>query len=364
VRPRLLIVITLAETGGAQTSVTSLLPELAQRFDVTVAASGPGPVVEAVRNAGARYVPLRLMRRDVSWRDPLALLELFVLCVRLRPHIVHAHSSKAGVLGRLAAWFARVPVRIFTAHGWAFAQYDEPVARFYLLLDRLVRPLTTRIVCVSQHTLDAGLAAHVCTAERSVVIANAVETDVPQAALDGDPPRIVAVGRLKEPKDFGLLAAALARVSVPYRAAIVGDGPDRAALEDPARATGVELLGERDDVPAQLAASDVFVLSSRSEGLPLSVLEAMAAGLPVVATAVGGVSEAATDGETALLVPPDDVDALEQALTRLLGDRELRRRLGAAGRARVLERFGLDAFLAAHLQLYRDELVARELPLP
>jgi glycosyltransferase involved in cell wall biosynthesis len=260
---------------------------------------------------------------------------------------MHANSSKAGGLGRIAAWLTRVPIRIFTAHGWAFVQQG----RSYLVLERLVRPLTTRFVCVSQATLDEGVAAGVCDASRSVVIPNAVDVDVPQASLDGDPPRVVSVGRLKAPKDFATLAEALGRVRVPHRAVVIGDGPDRALLEG-----RVDLLGERDDVARQLAASDVFVLSSTSEGMPVSVLEAMAAGLPVVASAVGGIPELV--GETALLVPPSDADALAEALDRLLADAELRRRLGAAARQRALEHFALDAFIDAHLQLYRDELAA------
>jgi glycosyltransferase involved in cell wall biosynthesis len=347
VRPRILIVVTLAEVGGAQTYVASLLPALAGEFDVTVAAHGDGPVVDAARRAGVRYVPLRFVRRDVSWREPLGLLELVLLCLRVRPQVVHANSSKAGVLGRIAAWLTRVPIRIFTAHGWAFVQQG----RGYLLLERFVRPLTTRVVCVSQRTLDEGLAARVCDAARSVVIRNGVDVDVPQASLDGEPPRVVSVGRLKAPKDFATLAAALSRVHASHRAVVIGDGPDRRLLEG-----RVELLGERDDVAQQLAASDVFVLVSTSEGMPVSVLEAMAAGLPVVASAVGGIPELV--GDTALLVPPSDPDALAEALERLLGDVDLRRRLGAAARQRVLEHFTLDASVEAHLQLYRDELAA------
>lgn len=361
-RPRLLLLVTLAEVGGAQTYVSLLVPGLVDRFDVTVAAWGPGPLRKAVESAGATYVPLQHVRRAVSpVHDPLGVVELVRLCRRLRPDIVHANSSKAGVLGRLAAWIARVPVRVFTVHGWAFMQYHGAASTLYLWLDRLVRPLTTSWICVSERTRDAGVAAHTCAAGRTIVIPNAVDVGAAERSrLDSDPPRLVSVGRLKEPKDFAALVQALARVRSPFCAAIVGDGPDRPLLAETIRAhdldARVELLGERDDVPAQLAASDVFVLSSRSEGMPISVLEAMAARVPVVASAVGGVPELVVDGETGLLVAPGDVDGLAHALERLLGDAETRRAFGEAGRRRAEERFDVTGFREAHVRLYEQAL--------
>jgi glycosyltransferase involved in cell wall biosynthesis len=361
-RPRILLLVTLAEVGGAQTYLAHLVPGLVAEFEVTVAAWGPGPLRAAVEAAGARYIALQHVRRDVSlWRDPLGLLELVRLCRRLRPDIVHANSSKAGILGRIAARIAGVPVRIFTVHGWAFAQYHGTASKVYLWLDRLVRPLTTSFICVSSQTRAAGVAARTCDPDATIVIPNAVDVaTAPRAELTGDPPRVVSVGRLKEPKDFVGLVRALAGTGVPFRAAIVGDGPDRPEIEGAVSARGledsVELLGERGDVAALLAASDVFVLSSRSEGMPISVLEAMAAGLPVVASAVGGVPELAEDAVTGLLVPAGDEAALRGALARILADAALRRSLGEAGRRRAEEKFDLPRFRAAHLELYRAEL--------
>src|SRR5204862_6700898 len=147
---RLLILVTLAEVGGAQSYVSLLLPALADRFDVTVAAHGPGPVEEAARSAGARFIPLEHVRRAINpWHDALGLLELVRLCRRERPHILHANSSKAGVLGRLAAYLSGVPIRIFTVHGWAFAAHRGIVGKLYLWVDRLMRPLTTLAICVA-----------------------------------------------------------------------------------------------------------------------------------------------------------------------------------------------------------------------
>jgi glycosyltransferase involved in cell wall biosynthesis/uncharacterized membrane protein len=369
-RPRLMFVITLAEHGGAQTYLSLLFPAVANRFDVTVAAHRPGPLEDAARVAGVRFVPLKHLRRAITpVHDVLGLVELIRLFRRERPDIVHASSSKAGVLGRLAAFVAGVPIRIFTVHGWAFAAYDGVAGRLYLWADRVVRPLTTLVICVSRRERELGLRARACTPGRSAVVHNAVDLRAfPVAVTRGEPPQIITVGRFAYPKDYVTLVRAVACVETDFHAIFVGEGPDRRAVANEIRRLGlapsVALVGARSDVPELLAEADVFVLSSRSEGLPMSVLEAMAAGLPVVATDVGGVSELVLDGETGLLVPPGDATALATALERLLRDEDLRRRMAASARARVEREFDLTTFQKAHVELYSRELERRGLPLP
>jgi glycosyltransferase involved in cell wall biosynthesis len=367
-RPRLLLLVTLAEVGGAQTYVRQLVEAMRDDFDVTVAAWGPGPLRHEVQARGASYVELRNVRRELGWRDALGLLELVRLCRRVRPDIVHANSSKAGILGRLAASATRVPIRLFTAHGWAFNAHSGVPARVYRWADRAMRPLTSAVICVSEQERSAGIAAGVCDADETEVISNAVALPAPASQAERGTPVVVSIGRLKPPKDFATLVHALARVAAPYRALVVGDGPERDHVTAAVRAEGladrVELSGTRDDVGDVLAGADLFVLSSRSEGMPMSVLEAMAAGLPVVATAVGGVPEVVVDGETGILVPPGDVQALADAIQRLLEDAALRARMGAAGRRRAKTSFALPAWAAAHRALYARLLGERGLPLP
>jgi glycosyltransferase involved in cell wall biosynthesis len=369
VRPRLVFLVTLAETGGAQTYVASLLPALVETCDVVVAAHGDGPLREAARSAGARFVSLRHVRRPVSpWRDLLGLLELLRLLRQEHPHLVHVNSAKAAALGRLAAWLAGVPIRIYTVHGWAFLAHRGLASAAYRWVERTLRPLTTVTVCVSENERQTGLAARACEEETTIVIRNGVTTRAGDLAEPRSArPRLVMVGRLQAPKDPITLVRALALVSARgLEALLVGDGPERAAVEDEIERLGVgsavRLLGERTDVPELLATAHVFVLSTRSEGLPLSVLEAMAAGLPVIASNVGGIHELVADGVSGVLVPPDDPDALAEAIERLVEDPSLAQRLGRAGRRRVAENFDLEAVREAHLALYRRMLATRGLP--
>jgi glycosyltransferase involved in cell wall biosynthesis len=370
-RPRLLFVVTLAETGGVVSYSRALLPGLAEPFEVVVAAHGDGPLKVLTEELGMRYEPLQHLRRPIHpFRDLLAVPELLQLIRRHRPHIVHAHSSKAGIVGRLAACLARVPVRIFTAHGWGFTLYSPPASWLFGTADRLMRAGTSMIVCPAHAVRNAGMRAHTCRAERSIVIPNAVDVAAFRRAHHSPrTPRILTVGRLAFPKTFELLLRALAILEPgTFRAAIAGDGPQRHQLEDAIAALGltnaVQLLGTRSDVVNLLADSDLFVLSSRSECLPMSVIEAMAAGLPVVASAVGGVPELVEHGRTGILVPPDDPALLADAIAQLARDAGLRRRMGEAGRARAEALFDVDGFRLAHVDLYARELARRDLPLP
>ena len=244
-KPRLLILITLSELGGAQTAVALLLPGLVGQFEVTLAAQGSGPLRDAAEAAGVRYVELDHVRRPIDpWHDALALVELIRLCRRVRPEIVHVHSSKMGVLGRLAAWLARVPVRILTVHGWSFAAYNGLTRSLFLWIERLMRPLTSTVVCVSEATRAEGLAAGVCDPQHTVVVHNAVDVRsfAPRSRRDGTP-EVVGVGRFAYPKDFTTLLAALRLVEAPCHVRLAGDGPGLTEVASALTRNGLSATG-------------------------------------------------------------------------------------------------------------------------
>lgn len=333
-----------------------------ERFALQVVLPAPGPL-------GAR---LKALGVDVHVADlaplvsPRALVRLASVLRRLAPDVVQSHGARSNVYTRLAGRLAGVPV-ISTIHN---ALRDYPVTptrlALYHAMDRLTLPMAARVVCVAGDLArDYG--------ERAVVIHNGVDLDdfdvtTPMATVGGRAdawPVVGFVGRLtpeKDPLTFVRVMAALGRTRPHVRALVVGDGPMRAEVERAAEALGVasrcRFLGERSDVPALLAAMDVVVLTSLSEGFPFVVLEAMAMERPVVATAVNGVPEIVEAGVTGLLAPRGDVGALTRATLDILSVPDVARRMGQAGRRRVAARFTARRMVDETHALYRRLLPA------
>ena len=297
--------------------------------------------------------------------DLRAVARLRRLLRRERADVLHTHTHfSLNVVGRLAARAAGVRV-IAHMHIENVFSPDPLVRGLQVALDNGTARLCRWIVTVSAAT-RAELLAQGYPRARTITIHNGIEVREPAlpATLEPPPPGpvLLEVGRLCDVKGQRELIAALPRLArADVTLLLVGEdieagGAYRLGLEGEARQLGltgrVRFLGRRDDVPALLAAADALVLPSWIEGLPLVVLEAMAAGVPVVASSVGGTPEAVVDGETGLLVPPRDVEALADALDELLGDPERARRLGQAGRRRAREHFDADTPARQILGLY------------
>ncbi len=367
--PHLVLVVTLSEWGGAQSYVYQLAQAARVRHDVTVLCGPGGSLVKRLRADGIPVVEIPAFRRGLHpLRDAQAFGQLTRFLSRARVDLLHANSTKAGLLSRLAAHRAGVRAVVFTAHGWAFTEGRSRLTRWLLAqAERIAATMTTRVICVSQHDHDLAARLGVAHPESMTVIHNGIDPvslsqdgreNFRRALGIGAEPVVIMVGRLAPPKDPVALLEALGGLPAGH-IVVAGDGPLRPRVEGAARRLElgrVSLLGFREDIPGLLQACDIFALPSHWEGLPLAVIEAMMAGLPVVATRVGGVPELVEHGVTGLLVPAGDVGALREALGALLADRELRARMGAAGRQRALERFTAQRMVRDTMDLY-DRLV-------
>ncbi len=292
--------------------------------------------------------------------------------------VLHVHGARAALFGRLAAASLgrRRPRVVYTIHGFAALHYPQPRRGLLLTIERALAPLTDRFIAVCHAEREALLAVGVGRPERVDVVWNGIRVarfrDVRLERADwraalGVPPDaflLTTICRLHKPRDFDTLLRAfwlVAEASPAARLLIVGDGPLRPQIErqigDLSLAQRVTLTGWRDDLPAVYAASDAYVLTTWGwEGLPLTVLEAMAAGRPVVATAAGGVPEAVMDGETGLLVARRDVDGLAEALRTLIEHPAQRLAMGAAGRARAEAHFAAGR-MVAHIATIYEQLL-------
>jgi glycosyltransferase involved in cell wall biosynthesis len=366
---RIAFVVTRANPiGGAQIHIQDLAVTLQARGHApTVILGGGGTLVDMLRGAG---VPVMVLPHLVvpihPVSDLLALREIRAALVSVNPDIVTVHSSKAGILGRIAARGLKIPA-ILTAHGWSFTPGISAVpAAAYRQIERLAGPLASRIITVSEFDRKLAIDARIADASRIVTVYNGIPdvSHTLRADARAAPPRLVMVARFGRQKDHRTLLHALSGLrSLPWTLDLVGDGPLTAEMVGLSASHGladrVRFLGQRLDVPEILARAQISVLATNWEGFPLSILEAMRACLPVVATAVAGVPESVADGQTGFLVPRGDVATLRDRIRRLLLDPELRHRQGAAGRREYERRFTLDAFLDRTVAVYEDALDER-----
>lgn len=360
--------ITRADAvGGATIHVRDLALALARHgCRTTVLVGGEGAVTEEFRRRGIAYESLRWLGRSIHpVRDGLAAAEVARVLRRLKPDLVSLHTSKAGLVGRVAAALAGVPA-IYTPHGWTVGDRISPSAgKVFTLAERLAAPLARRIINVCEEERALALRKHIAPARQLAVVHNGmpdVEARL-RAVPEREPARLVCVARFEAPKDHATLIEALARIAnLSWEAEFIGEGPLEEAARQLVEARGlanrIRFAGASARVAERLAAGQLFVLPTLSEGFPRSILEAMRAGLPAVASDVGGVREAIVDGITGSVVPRADAAALATALAPYVADPAVRAQRGAAGRSRYESLFTFDRMLARTLRVYEEILPA------
>ena len=379
---RVMRIISRMNIGGPATHVVLLNAGLERHgYDCLLVTGSEGASEGSLRDL-AQSSNLRLalipeLGREIApWSDLVTLVKLYRLMRRERPHVVHTHTAKAGFVGRIAARLAGVPIVLHTFHGHVFHGYFSPAkTRLFLLIERLGARLSTRMITISPRLREEIAEFGVAETDQIDIIPLGFELDEfasqPRATGDfrralgipGDAKLVGAVGRLVPIKNIPLLleAAALARQEDPdIRVVLVGDGELREELQARAAALGlaqaVVFAGWRRDLASVYADLDAVVISSRNEGTPASLIEAMATGCPVIATRVGGVPDLIVDGETGRLVPPGDREALAEALLTLFREPAGTVRMTELARRRVLERHQAKRLVADVDRLYRELL--------
>lgn len=364
---RIFYFITKSEIGGAQTHVYHLVKYMKERGNEVAVMSYPGGwLEEQTKKAGASFYPNYFISNTSNPFKIIGAFRAFRRAIsEFKPDLIHCHSSAAGLVGRFAIRGATTT--LFTAHSWAFTE-GAPLWRktIGIIGEKFAARYAMKIICVSDYDRQLALRYWIAPPDKLIVIHNGIELSLNNAEQHlerrgSDKIKIIFIGRLAYPKQPLLLLEAFAALIPEIRnraeLLIVGDGPLRRSLEK--RITElkiqdrVKILGsvERQRVFSLLGGSDIFVLISKHEGLPISILEAMSAGLPIVASAVGGVPEEVTN-ECGILVPRLDRQSIMLALGTLIADPILRARLGASARKRVEDKFSLRQMLQKTEEVY------------
>ena len=387
---RVLRIIARLNVGGPALHVSLLNSGMDGRFTSWLVTGTENPGEGTLRDyALARgvkpvVIPQMLGQASLAPRDAVALIKLVALVRRIRPHVVHTHTAKAGFLGRLAARLVGVPVVLHTYHGHVLSGYYGRFRSTGLrVMERALASLTDRLIAVSGSVRDDLVALGIAPADRFVVVPLGLDLEPmfqagrhrgtlrSEFGLRADMPLVGIVGRLFPIKNHHLFleAAARLRASTPeVRFVVVGDGPLRPRLEERARqpdlAGRVIFTGWRHDLSKIYADIDALVVSSINEGTPVSAIEAMAAGCAVVATRVGGLPDLIDDGRTGVLVTPGDPAALASAVARQLTDQTDSERMRSAARTDVRERFMASRLVADLQRLYLDLLTRKGVTVP
>lgn len=333
-------------------------------------------LAEYSARTGVEIIDVPSLIREVSPANDLrAVLQLRKIMKRWRPDIVHTHTSKAGIVGRWAARSVKIRNTVHTPHGHVFYGYFSPMkTRMFIFLEKITAPITGRLVTLTRRGMEDHLREGIGRPDQYRIIPSGA--DVGRFSLaSGDHVReeigyvrervIGWAGRLAAIKDGETFLRAAEKIHAmcpDTRFILAGEGEEREKLETLAKELCVDnvvhFLGNRDDMPSVMAAMDVFVLSSLNEGFGRVIVEAMAAGVPVVATGVGGVPEVVEDGATGMLVPPRDPVRMAETVMTILDDEELRNRLRENGRIRAWA-FDTRVMVDSYEEIYEELLRKR-----
>lgn len=363
------LVTRMDELGGAQVHVRDLCLWLKEQGHEPVLLSGwPGVVSDDLQSKGVAFVEIPDMQRAIHpVKDFKAFLQVRAKLKELKPDLLTCHSSKAGLIGRFAASSLGIPV-IFTAHNWTFGKGVSSIQRpIYWGLEWMAGKFCNHIITVSEHGKKQALTAHIAPPHKITAINNGMPDKGRIVKPQNDMPKLIMVARVGWPKDHERLIRVLHDhcLHLRWTLDLVGGG-ELSKLKEQIHNLNMEdrihLLGERKDVHSLLEAADIFLLVTDWEGFPLSILEAMAANLPVIASDVGGITESIVHGRTGLLIKAASDYHLAEALKSLIPSPEKQKSMGTEGRKLFEEKFTFEKMAQKTLHLYETVVAGYKAP--
>lgn len=360
------IITAVDHYGGAQVHIKDITQWMRDRgHNVTVMAGSPGIVSDTLLAHDIPFREIPSLKRFIHpWQDLRAFFQTRRILKSIKPDIVSCHSSKAGIIGRLAAWSLGIP-GVFTAHGWAFTEgISSRKRQFYAVIERLCAMISAHIITVSQYDKFLALDRQITRARNITVIHNGMPyRDASVKFHANKTPQLVMVARFAAPKDHTTLLNALGMITdQPWHLNLIGAGDDtiyRAITKSLNIEHRVTFHGQRTDIDDYLPTQDIFLLISDWEGFPRSIIEAMRASLPVITTRVGGCAESVSQFQNGYVIPKQDALTLARIIKKLINDPKLAQSMGQIGRTRFERYFTFDHMANQTLRVYESVLATK-----
>lgn len=368
---KVLHIITKLELGGAQQNTIFTVNNLNKdKFDAFLAFGGGGILTEETKqrlSEKAILVPF-LVREINPYYDLLALIQLYKIIKKIKPQIVHTHSSKAGILGRTASFIAGVPIIIHSIHGFGFNKYQNKFLYFLLKgAEKIVSKFTTHFIAVSQANIEQGIKEKLFNLDKVSLIRSGIDLNyfklINESTIRSEfniensssiITMIACFKHQKAPLDFIYIAEKIIQFKKNIKFFLVGDGELRKEIENEIRKRNLEnyviLTGWRRDVGNIICGSDIIVLTSLWEGLPRTIIEAMVLNKPIVATNVDGINDVIKDGENGFLITPHNINEFANKILALLKDKELYNKFANA--SKNIDEFDINLMVRKQEELY------------
>lgn len=353
----------MKERGGAQVHVLNLALKLkSDGHEVIIIGSGNSNIITLLKNEGIRYIPIESLKGNIEpLNDLKTIVILYKLLKKINPDVLAIHSSKAGIIGRMVANFLNIPI-VFTAHSWSFSGTNSIIkSKLYSGLERIVTNKRNGIIAISKHDYDLGIKYKIASRTNMKIIHNGIPDNnlIANPGVKNEIVKLTMIARFAEQKDHLFLIESLNEIrNENWELTFVGDGPLINNIKKTCYNLGlsnqINFIGEQENVVPTLLESNIFILISKYEGLPISIIEAMRCGLPIIASDVGAVNELVRNQKEGYLIDKGNKLLLNKVLTQLIMDPNLRKILGNNSRMRYKEKFEFQNMYNKTISFYKE----------